>query len=327
MKNPFRPKSKPHSQELNPEAGTIREPWNRKSSASAPAPRKTIVGKKPNEPFLDKKETPPAHPTPPPCPKCSYPLRSEVSAATPCPHCSFTGSSPATPAPQKAPSTTRPTMRLSELQFEQSSGTRSFSLVDEAHPSNPATFDLGKAGDVIIGREHLDPSNSTIASEKHIRIYENYGQWYVSTMSTTHATFVQALEYQPLTEGGQLVLGHRRFRFLSDSPAPVAGDTQKTLSFDQLQWADRFITLLDERTDTTLRFGPPPITLDRSGIDANELSISRQQHARIEIRQGQWMIIDQSSNRATFVQVVNDQPLPNQTRLLLGNKIFRFELK
>lgn len=325
MRNPFRSKHKAKSPEAPSDPNSVREPWNRQPSPGAPSsPRKTIVGKKPDAPFLDKK-TPPLHTTGHPCPACSYPLPSEVSAATPCPNCGFTGASEAPHVPSST--VAKPTLALGELHLGRADDQLTISLIDETDSDRSVTFELDSTRGITLGREQLAPDNHSIAREAHVRIYEQHGRWYVRNLSDSPATFVQALEPSPLSEGDEIILGRRRFRFSSESSMATDGDTKQTLPLSRLSRSPSSITLTDERGSPPYRLGPPPVVLNRSTIDANELSISRQQHARIEFHRGQWTIVDLSSNQATFVQVVRDRLLSPSARLLLGDKLFRFEVE
>lgn len=325
MRNPFRSKdSKNKKKDESPEPGSIREPWNREPSNHPPAtPRKTIVGKKPDVPFLDKREQRSSYGSGYQCKECSYPLLTRTSVEAPCPNCGFTGDSEApteTPTPPVGA-----TINLGSLNFGQLSGERKFSLINEANPDMSLNVELGEFQEIVLGRESLDPDNPSISGEEHIQLRENRGQWHVKDISSSGATFIQASDYQSLPEGTRIILGNRRFRF-SAGGAPPPGNLKKTVQFGQYDTNASAVTLIDEQDGTPHHFSTAPIELNRSNIDANERSISGKEHARIEHRHGEWVIIDQSSNQATFVQILKEVPLPDQTRLLLGNKIFRFEI-
>lgn len=189
--------------------------------------------------------------------------------------------------------------------------------------------DLGDIEEIVLGREELDPQNSSISGNGHIRLRESQGKWYVKDMSSNGATFIQASVYQTLFEGMRIILGNRIFRFSTgDSTAPQKAGS-KTMQFGQFNLSGTpsgRVFLTDEITGMTKSFTGSQIALNRSNIDQDEQSISSKVHSSIENRQGVWMIMDRSSNKATFVQVMSELPISDQTRLILGNKVFRFKL-
>lgn len=323
MRNPFRIKGfKSKKQEEEPEQKPIKEPWKKnQEEKSATRSNKTIIGKRPDEGFLHKKDDRSSFGSGYQCPECSYPLSLQVSAQSPCPNCGNSGEK------QVAPSA-KTTINFGSLNFGQLSGERKFTLENESSPDMSVSADLGEVDEIVLGREELEPNNSSISGSGHIQLREQKGRWYVKDMSSNGATFIQASTYLPVYEGIRIILGNRIFRVSTGSgtPPPVAGN--KTMQFGQFNLAgaqSNSLTLFDEINGLAKNYSGEQIELNRFSIDPDEQSISSKLHALIENRQGNWMIIDKSSNQATFVQVLNEMHIQDQTRLILGNKVFRFK--
>ena len=83
--------------------------------------------------------------------------------------------------------------------------------------------------------------------------------------------------------------------------------------------------LVNERNKGELEFHGNDIVLNRGNLDPNNSSISGQQHAKVTRQNGTWYLEDLSSNQATFLQVQGKVELKPGDRIILGNKIFRFD--
>ena len=65
--------------------------------------------------------------------------------------------------------------------------------------------------------------------------------------------------------------------------------------------------------------------MNRSNLDAGNSTISGSHHAEFSYENGDWYIKDLSSTGATFVQVKTEYQLENNIKLIIGNKVYRFE--
>lgn len=83
--------------------------------------------------------------------------------------------------------------------------------------------------------------------------------------------------------------------------------------------------LINERSKDSMEFQGDGIVLNRGNLDPNNASLSGDQHATISRENGQWYLEDLSSNKATFIQVRGKIHLQPGDRIILGNKIFRFD--
>ena len=331
MRNPFRSKNKKNQNTPNK---PIKEPWTPKpiDQSNYRATNETVVGRKADRPFIDKNQAS-AFGHNYRCVECSYPLRTLASVESPCPNCGYTGGQPEPPVKPNLESAKK-TIKFNSIDFgqnekvEDSSETKVFTLVNESSPDMSIMADLGEANTIILGRDELDPGNTSISSEGHIQLRENRGSWYIEDVSSNGATFMQALSYQPLREGTRIILGNRIFRFSAGSSLPNQNTGKRTMQFGQFDLANssNSVTLVDEMEGSTKAFTGRDIDLNRITLGIDEPSISRQQHATLENRDGTWMIVDRSANKATFVQVMNEVLLRDQTRLILGSKVYRFEL-
>jgi len=264
------------------------------------------------------------------CPQCGYPLLAEPSPATPCPSCEFKGFQ------QSAPQYNGPkTMNLSSLIEDEKrmvSGLN-FVLVDESN--NEKIKIECEETEVILTREHLDPDNSSISGTAHAMFRFYQGEILVADVSSNKATFIQVKEKTPIYQNCRIILGNK-IMMLNVGSAPVIppsssgpGKTQNLGQFNMQQFQGgmaNHVELLDERTGQTNKFLESPVVLNRSSLDPMNNSISGSQHAVIENINGLWHITDFSSNKATFIQLISESKLTHKTKLVFGNKIFRFEL-
>lgn len=85
--------------------------------------------------------------------------------------------------------------------------------------------------------------------------------------------------------------------------------------------------LVDERSQAAKDFGGAEVSVNRDTLDAGNMSISGQEHARFEFVDGKWYLSDHSSNGATFIQVNGKVELPEGTKILIGNRIYTFQSK
>jgi hypothetical protein len=325
MKNPFKNIlfKKKKMAEKAAEQKLINEPWKKKTDERPEtAANRTVIGRRPDN-FPGKKDDRSSFGSGYQCPECSYPLSMQVSAKTPCPNCGHAGE------PQAAAPQAKTTIAFGQLNFGQLAGERKFTLVNESAPDMSLSAELDEAAEIVLGREELEPNNPSISGEGHIQLREQKGRWFVKDVSSNGATFIQANGLLPLFEGTRIILGNRIFKVSTGAPnaAPPAGN--KTMQFGQFNLQggqENAITLVDEVNGLAKKCTGERIELNRFNVDPDEQSISSKLHASLENRQGNWLLTDQSSNKATFVQVLDEMHIQHQTRLIVGNKVFRFEL-
>lgn len=84
-------------------------------------------------------------------------------------------------------------------------------------------------------------------------------------------------------------------------------------------------SLVDEKSQKSHDFEGEHVTLNREVLDKDNMSISGSEHVQMKYKDGKWYLKDVSSNGATFIQVSGDVELLNNTKILLGNKIYTFK--
>lgn len=107
---------------------------------------------------------------------------------------------------------------------------------------------------------------------------------------------------------------------------PNKGSTAKLTDFSFL--GDNSIKkfqLISEKDGKVLEFEGESISLNRDNLDKSNNTISSSIHAQVSFTDGHWVIEDQSSNQATFVQVSSPTQLEDNTLILIGNKFYRFK--
>ena len=309
MKNPFK------SFNFRKPKKKINVPWKNRANKDDDF-RKTRIGQTPQN--LS-------------CSQCEYPLITVPSQASPCPNCGFVGNEVAAPDTNSGK-----TMNLSQLNLSSSSHT------PEPHDPAPTSFRFklimepsdeilieGEDNEVVLDRESLDPGNSSISGEKHILIKLSNQQFSVTDLSTNGSTFLQAKNKTQLLDGCRLVMGNVLLKFIGSGGGSLPADDGKTKMFGQFSMTPEFstgnLTLLNEASGKTFSFQQQQIELNREQLDPGNFSISSNKHALFEFTGGNWFVTDQSSNGATFVQVIKETVIRQKQKLLLGNRIFRFE--
>ncbi len=77
----------------------------------------------------------------------------------------------------------------------------------------------------------------------------------------------------------------------------------------------------------TLHFESNDVIICRENTERDNLTISSESHARIACADGKWTISDHTGCALTFVAVKSQYVLEDGDIILLGNRMFRFNLK
>ena len=73
-----------------------------------------------------------------------------------------------------------------------------------------------------------------------------------------------------------------------------------------------------------LNFVGEEVVLNRQNLDAQNMTITSKQQARIMCIEGHWYVIDESAFKTTFVQVARETELRDGDIILFGDKKFKF---
>ena len=113
----------------------------------------------------------------------------------------------------------------------------------------------------------------------------------------------------------------------TEPPAPGAANGDPTRSITQWSQPRPVVTctLTDAASGSRIELSGEDIVLNRGLLDPDNTTLSSRSHARLACRNGQWSIVNLSSNGATFAQIGGEHPLEDQDRVLLGSAVFRFE--
>lgn len=260
------------------------------------------------------------------CPKCQYPLRIKPDSSSPCPNCGFSGSS------MKTVFDSGKTISISSLSQESGELPEfKFKLIKEDDKSI-IEIQSSDEPEVILNRGHLDPDNSTISSDQHVVMRFRNHKIFTEDVSSNGSTFIQAKNKMLIQNNARLVIGNKIFIFNQSGISQSADAPNKTRKFGEFDLrvssqadAGSGFSLTDEVSGKKLHFDKTYIIINRSILDPGNNSISASRHAEFEYGNGQWYVKDLSSNGSTFIQLKNEQLLENKIRIILGNKIFRFE--
>lgn len=137
------------------------------------------------------------------CDECQYyPLKSPVSKENPCPNCGHGVVSEAVTATIKSGGT----MKLSDIQL----GEPNISVTISAEVGGKKVAVEGT--ELLLNRDSLDPSNSSLSSGTHARISLENGTAFLEDLSTNGATFVQVVGKMELRNGMKLILGNKLYQ-------------------------------------------------------------------------------------------------------------------
>lgn len=279
--------------------------------------KKTRIGKHPEMPFdnqaISEELT---------CNQCQYHLRTNPSISSPCPNCGFTGNQG-----NHDTRSDRKTVDVSGLDMASGSPLSHFSFNLVAEAIDSIVKIESEESELTLNRNHLDPGNNSISSDQHILMRFREGKIYISDVSSSGSTFIQAQTGTAIDPGTRIVLGNKIYLFSQDSVEGTRG-SHKTKQFKDLRIGvdnNTGFVLIEENSGKSLKLNKGVNVLNRQILDPENASISGGQHARIEFNAGQWQIIDVSSNKATFVQVKTEMLLSDQLKLIIGNTVFRFE--
>ena len=292
-------------------------------SKNEPEEKKTKIGLQSDLPFLDEEDKSDEDVIS--CSECQYPLRIIPTASSPCPNCGFSGNRGGS---QNTISDSGKTINVGSLDLtSKESVTRlNFKLIDES--INSEIKIESQDTELILNRDHLDPKNASISGEQHVVLKIKEGDIYLTDVSSNGSTFIQAKNRTAITFGTRLVIGNKIFLFNMPNSSNFPKDDKVTKKFGQFDMENESkmsFELIEESSGQAYKFQGEKIIINRSNIDPNNMSISSREHAIFENESGKWYIHDVSTNGSTFRQLVEEVRLENQTKLIIGNKVFRFE--
>jgi hypothetical protein len=80
-----------------------------------------------------------------------------------------------------------------------------------------------------------------------------------------------------------------------------------------------------EVTERVIKLSGEQITLNREMLDPDNETISSEGHAKLEKKEGVWMLSDCSKHKTTFVKVRGAVKIGPGDMILIGDRMFRFE--
>ena len=137
------------------------------------------------------------------CDECQYyPLKEPVSSQSPCPNCGHGVVESVVTATIKSGGT----MKLSDIQL----GEPNISVSISAEVGGKKVEVEGT--ELLLNRDSLDPSNSSLSSGTHARISLENGAAFIEDLSSNGATFVQVTGKMELKNGMKLILGNKLYQ-------------------------------------------------------------------------------------------------------------------
>lgn len=125
-------------------------------------------------------------------------------------HEAVSGAASSAEAPAVPPPST-PSSRTQHA-FDTPPADSSGFLLSSEFDGNLREFD---GQDILLNRGLVAPGNQSVSSERHARIFQQDGRWYIQDLSSNQATFVQVRDPMPLEDGTAIVIGQKIFTFQS----------------------------------------------------------------------------------------------------------------
>lgn len=259
------------------------------------------------------------------CPECQYPLRVEPSKSSPCPNCGFSGNNQ---NPENTVYNPRKTMTVSSLDALNDMEIQEFKfkLIEEASQSEIKI--QSDESELVLNRSHLDPNNMNISSEQHVLIKFRLNKIFIEDVSSNGSTFIQVKNSIMIQPGNRLVIGNKIYLFnLLQEQLKSPVDDKATRRYGDMnnQEGSKGFALTDEKSGKRMVFNDLHVIINRSNLDTSNNSISGSRHAGFDYEDGCWYLKDLSSTGATFIQVNDEYQLESGMKLIIGNKIYRFE--
>ncbi len=285
--------------------------------------KKTMAGLQPERPVAPNRPTRDTAGESLICPKCQYPLRTMPSKSSPCPNCGHSGIQY-----ENTVFNAGKTMAVSGLEEIQITvkDEINFKLIDEATKSELKI--QSEDTEVMLNRDYLDPGNMSISGEQHVLFRLKNGHMYLEDVSSNGSTFIQVKNTMPVTSGSRLVLGNKVCQFMipgMNKKSASENSTRKIagMDIDQNRLSVGF-ELRDEKSGSTLSFSEPHVVVNRVNLDTGNNTISGSRHAEFTFENGIWTIHDLSSTGATFIQITSETLISDNTKIIIGNKVYTF---
>lgn len=160
--------------------------------------------------------------TPAVCPKCGYPLRSNVAK---CPNCNYDVSHLI--QKESADETSHKVTKMENpINSGKMKGTINPYMVQEASEPTFVLKPVERIGEkkvlsdleyegseVALNRANTEPGNESITSQTQAQVSFENGSWYIEDKSELGTTFIKASKKCKLEEGDVILLGNRLFEF------------------------------------------------------------------------------------------------------------------
>lgn len=181
----------------------------------------------------------------------------------------------------------------------------------------------GRTSDVVFAQDQaLDPV--------HCAFTVGGGRVTVRDEGQRNGVYLQVRSSTALMDGQQFICGEQIFRFERYRAFPVVmGDDGAVFSGTPLKpWRFRVAQVLDggEIGLAVCAFGKS-LTIGREGCDMNFMHdpFMSYNHARIEERQGHFILNDLQSTNGVFVRIQEQHPLEPGDCLFMGRQLFRID--
>jgi predicted component of type VI protein secretion system len=145
-----------------------------------------------------------------------------------------------------------------------------------------------------------------------------------------NGVYLQVRSSTALMDGHQFLCGEQVFRFERYRQFPVAiGEDGAVFSGTPVPpWRFRVVQILDGgETGLAVCAHARAITIGREGCDMNFMHdpFMSYHHARLEERQGHFILTDLQSTNGVFVKIQEQHPLEPGDSLFMGRQLFRLD--
>ncbi|HTM19859.1 MAG TPA: FHA domain-containing protein, partial [Kofleriaceae bacterium] len=277
---------------------------------------------------------PPPSGPPPGVPASPPPAAAAATGPRPCPTCGnevpasfkFCGAC-GSKVPDAVP---RPTADIAAAAPKAADKTRATLTLIRPDGSEGGVHGLVE-GENRVGREHGPVfENDGYLSPTHAEVVVNAAGAVVRDLDSLNGVFVKMTDEEEIRSGQIIRLGQELLRFDSiEPPEPLEDGTEVMGSPNPGYWGKITVIIGNNVDASAFPLLGDSVTLGRERGDINfpDDGYVSGLHARIFTRNGKVFLTDLGSSNGTFIKLQGERRLRNTDFVLLGQQLFRLELK
>ncbi len=196
--------------------------------------------------------------------------------------------------------------------------------------SEGGSFDLSE-GENLIGRDHGEIfENDGYLSPTHAELIINAAGAVVRDLDSLNGVFVKMSDEEEILPGQILRIGQELLRFDTiEPPEPLEDGTEVMGSPNPGYWGKITVIIGAEVDGSAYPLFGDSVTLGRERGDINfpDDGYVSGLHARLFTRDGKVFLNDLGSSNGTFIKVQGERAVDHESFVLLGQQLFRLNLR